>query len=83
MCCDDEEVLDLPPAVIEAPAHHRRRVDARGWDWGDADLPDLFRWARFSRIGDVMAAVAETGDWRPPSAGWWATTRRPGSSGCR
>ncbi len=34
MCCDDEEVLDLLPTVIEAPAHHRRRVDARGWDWG-------------------------------------------------
>jgi hypothetical protein len=63
VCCQDDEALDLPPAVIEALAHYRRLAEQRGWDWGGEDLPDFFRWGRFSRIGDVMTAAAETGDW--------------------
>ena len=63
MCCQDDETLDLPPAVIEALAHYRRLAAERGWDWGGEELPDLFRWGRFSLIGDVMTAAAETGDW--------------------
>jgi hypothetical protein len=63
VCCQDDEALDLPPAVIEALAHYRRLSDERGWDWGGEDLPDFFRWARFSRIGDVMTAAGRSGDW--------------------
>ncbi|MDL5155778.1 CehA/McbA family metallohydrolase [Actinomycetospora termitidis] len=63
MCCQDDEALDLPPAVIEALAHYRSLLAERGWDWGGEDLPDFFRCARFSRLGDVMTAAAETGDW--------------------
>ncbi|HEX8803265.1 MAG TPA: CehA/McbA family metallohydrolase [Acidimicrobiales bacterium] len=62
MCCQDTEVLDLPPAVIEMLAHYRRLQAERSWDWGD-DRIEMFRWARFSRLGDVFAAMAETGDW--------------------
>ena len=63
MCCQDDEVLDLPAPAIEALAHYRRLLDERGWDWGGEDLPEFFRCARFSRLGDVMAAVGRTGDW--------------------
>jgi hypothetical protein len=62
MCCEATETLDLPPEVIEMLAHYRRLRDTRGWDWGD-DRVDMFRWARFSRLGDVFAAFADTGDW--------------------
>src|SRR3954453_14316057 len=64
MCCQDDEVLDLPPAAIEALAHYRRLREHRDWDWGDEDLPEFFRLARFSRLGDLGAALADTGgDW--------------------
>ncbi|MHC1557729.1 CehA/McbA family metallohydrolase [Actinomycetospora sp. C-140] len=64
MCCQDDEVLDLPPAAIEALAHYRRLRDERRWDWGSEDLPEFFRLARFSRLGDLTAALAATGgDW--------------------
>ncbi|MFC5064270.1 CehA/McbA family metallohydrolase [Actinomycetospora atypica] len=63
MCCQDDEVLDLPAPAIEALAHYRRLLDERGWDWGGEDLPEFFRNARFSRLGDVMAALGRTGDW--------------------
>jgi hypothetical protein len=45
MCCQDTTTLNLPPAVIEALAHYRRLLEERGWDWGDEQLPDFFRWA--------------------------------------
>jgi hypothetical protein len=49
--------------VIEAQVRYRRLLDERGWDWGDEQLPDFFRWARFSMLGPVFEAVADTGDW--------------------
>ncbi|GAA4936320.1 hypothetical protein EV188_114149 [Actinomycetospora succinea] len=64
MCCQDDEVLALPAPAIEALAHYRRLRDRRGWDWGDEDLPEFFRLARFSRLGDLTDALAATGgDW--------------------
>ena len=62
MCCGSTERLDLPPAVIEMLARYRGLLADRGWDWGD-DRIDMFRWARFGRLGDVFAAFARTGDW--------------------
>ena len=62
MCCGDAEVLDLPPAVIAMLARYRGLQAEHGWDWGD-DRIDMFRWARFARLGDVFAAYGETGDW--------------------
>ncbi|MDQ3791651.1 MAG: CehA/McbA family metallohydrolase [Actinomycetota bacterium] len=55
--------MGLPAEVIEALAHYRRLLDERGWDWGDEQLPDFFRWARFSMLGPLFEAVADTGDW--------------------
>jgi hypothetical protein len=49
--------------VIEALAHYRRLLDRRGWDWGNEQLPDFFRWARFSMLGAVFDAFAEAGAW--------------------
>jgi hypothetical protein len=63
MCCSETETLDLPAEVIEALAHYRRLLDERGWDWGDEQLPDFFRWARFSRLGPLFEAFGDTGDW--------------------
>jgi hypothetical protein len=63
MCCQDTTTLNLPPAVIEALAHYRRLLEERGWDWGDEQLPDFFRWARFSLLGPLFEAVDDTGDW--------------------
>ena len=63
MCCQETETLGLPAEVIEAMAHYRRLLDERGWDWGDEQLPDFFRWARFSMLGPLFEAVADTGDW--------------------
>src|SRR6185295_17390216 len=62
MCCGATEVLDLPPAVIEMLARYRGLQAEHGWDWGD-DRIEMFRWARFGRLGDVFAAYAEQGDW--------------------
>lgn len=57
-------MLDLPAAAIEALAHYRSLAATRGWDWGDENLPEFFRLARFSRLGDLTAALGETGgDW--------------------
>ena len=63
MCCQDTKTLNLPPEVIEALARYRRLLDERGWDWGDEQPPDFFRWARFSLLGPLFEAVADTGDW--------------------
>jgi hypothetical protein len=48
--------------VIEMLAHYRQLLDKHGWDWGDEQL-DMFRWARFSLLGDVFTAFTTTGDW--------------------
>ena len=62
MCCGDAEVLDLPPAVIDMLARYRGPFGRAGWDWGDERV-EMFRWARFSPLGDVFAAYGDTGDW--------------------
>jgi hypothetical protein len=62
VCCGSDEQLNLPPAVIEMLARYRGLLAERGWDWGD-DRIEMFRWARFGRLGDVFAAYAEQGDW--------------------
>ena len=49
--------------MIEALARYHRLLGERGWDWGEEQLPDFFRWARFSLLGPVFEAVPETGDW--------------------
>jgi hypothetical protein len=63
VCCQETRTLNLPPAVIDALARYRRLLGERAWDWGDEQLPGFFRWARFSLLGPVFEAVAETGDW--------------------
>lgn len=56
--------MDLPAPVIEALATYRRLRNERGWDWGGEALPQLFRFARFTRLGPLLEAVGETGgDW--------------------
>jgi hypothetical protein len=63
VCCQETRTLNLTPEVIEALARYRRLLAERGWDWGSEQLPDFFRWSRFSLLGPVFEAVAETGDW--------------------
>jgi hypothetical protein len=63
VCCQETKTLGLPAEVIEALAHYRQLLDERAWDWGDEQLPNLFRWARFSLLGPVFDAFAATGDW--------------------
>jgi hypothetical protein len=63
MCCDDEEVLGLPPAVIEMLARYRRLQAEQGYGWGETELPDLFRWSRFSLLGPAFDELAASGDW--------------------
>jgi len=62
MCCDETEALDLPAEVVAALGHYRRLLDARGWDWGDEQLPDFFRLARFSLLGPVLDELGACGD---------------------
>lgn len=64
MCCESTETLDLPAEVIEAVAHYRLLAERHGWDWGEEQLPDLFRLARFTQRGPLFEALGETGgDW--------------------
>jgi hypothetical protein len=63
MCCQETRTLGLPAAVIEAQARYRRLLEERGWDWGGEQLPDFFRWARFSLLGPLFDEFAATGDW--------------------
>lgn len=63
MCCEEEDALELPPAVIEMVARYRRMRDEQGFGWGEQALPDFFRWARFSRLGPVFDEFAASGDW--------------------
>jgi hypothetical protein len=63
VCCGASETLDLPAAVIEALAHYHRLRSERGWDWGDEQLPDFFRWGRFALFGPAFERFAATGEW--------------------
>jgi hypothetical protein len=63
MCCGDDENLDLPPAVIEMVARYRSMLGDHHWGWGGEELPDFFRYARFSLIGPVMEHLDENEDW--------------------
>src|SRR5829696_7859411 len=63
MCCQETKKLGLPAEVIEALTHYRRLLDERGWDWGEEQLPDFFRWARFSLLGPVFDEFVVTRDW--------------------
>lgn len=57
MCCQDDEVLDLPAEAIEAIAHYRRLRSERGADWGDTQVW-FSRWAGFPLLGKVAATDA-------------------------
>ncbi len=63
MCCHDDAALDLPPAVIEMVARYRRMRAEQGVGWGEAAFPDMFRWARFARLGPAFDEFAASGDW--------------------
>jgi hypothetical protein len=63
VCCEEEALLRLPAAVIEMLARYRRLRDEQGIGWGEDELPEFFRWARFSRLGPAFAEFAATGDW--------------------
>jgi hypothetical protein len=63
VCCADDDVLDLPPAVIEMVARYRRMRAGQGVGWGEDGFPDMFRWARFSRLGPAFDEMAASGDW--------------------
>jgi hypothetical protein len=63
VCCDDDVVLDLPPAAVEMLARYRRMRAEQGFGWGEDPVPEMFRWARFSRLGPVFDEYAQSGDW--------------------
>jgi hypothetical protein len=63
VCCNDDTALDLPPAVIEMLARYRRMHAEQGVGWGEEAFPDMFRWARFSRLGPAFDEFAASGDW--------------------
>jgi hypothetical protein len=63
MCCQDDEVLELPPEVLEMLARYRGMRAEQGFGWGEEALPEFFRWARFSRLGPAFTEFAATGDW--------------------
>src|SRR5215212_1936564 len=64
MCCQDDAVLGLPPAVLEMLARYERMRREHGFGWGEEPLPEFFRWARFSRLGPAFAGFAASQDWR-------------------
>jgi hypothetical protein len=63
MCCHDEAALDLPPSVIEMVARYRRLRAEQGVGWGEEAFPDMFRWARFARLGPAFDAFSASADW--------------------
>ncbi|MEV6492475.1 CehA/McbA family metallohydrolase [Actinoplanes sp. NPDC051633] len=63
MCCDHDQVLDLPPAAIEMLAHYRELRRRQPWAWGGEDIPPPFRWARFAKLGDLIERGTRSGDW--------------------
>src|SRR5689334_12002869 len=70
MCCQNDDVLDLPAGAIEALAHYRRLLAERGPDWGDEQI-DFARWSGFPLIAEVMAG------W----GGGWASAVRAAVAG--
>ncbi len=62
MCCHDDAALDLPPAVIEMVARYRRLRAEQGVGWGEEAFPDMFRWARFARLGPMPEGDAPAAD---------------------
>ena len=58
MCCQDDEVLDLPAEAIEAIAHYRHLRSVRGPDWGGDDVW-FARLAGFPLINAVVARYSE------------------------
>ncbi|HYJ74838.1 MAG TPA: hypothetical protein VEV65_04520, partial [Kineosporiaceae bacterium] len=93
MCCQDDEVLELPPEVLEMLARYRRMRAEQGFGWGEETLPELFRWARFSRLGPAFDEYAATGDWaravraaiggEPPPGLVWVRVAADGGLGVR
>ncbi len=63
VCCQDDAVLDLPPAVLEMLARYERMRAEHGSCWGEEALPEFFGWARFSRLGPAFAGFAASPDW--------------------
>lgn len=57
MCCQDDEVLDLPAEAIEAIAHYRHLRSVRGPDWGGDDVW-FARLAGFPLINAVVAGYS-------------------------
>src|SRR3954469_6670530 len=44
-------------------ARYRRMRAEQGVGWGEKAFPDMFRWARFSRLGPAFDGFAASGDW--------------------
>jgi hypothetical protein len=63
VCCHEDGVLELPPAVVEMLARYRRLRAEQGFGWGEEALPEFFGWARFSRLGVAFAEFAASQDW--------------------
>jgi hypothetical protein len=63
VCCHDDAVLDLPPAVLEMLGRYERMRREHGFGWGEEELPEFFRWARFSRLGPAFAEFTMSQDW--------------------
>jgi hypothetical protein len=63
VCCHEDAVLELPPAVVEMLARYRRLRAEQGFGWGEDALPEFFTWARFSRLGAAFAEFAASQDW--------------------
>jgi hypothetical protein len=75
MCCQDDDVLDLPAEAVEALAGYRRRLADHGPDWGDDRVP-FSRWAGFPLIGAAIAAWS--GDWAEAVRGTLVAPLPPG-----
>ena len=79
MCCHDDAALDLPPAVIEMVARYRRLRAEQGVGWGEEAFPDMFRWARFARLGPAFDEFARPATGPARCGPRSAPTSRPGS----
>src|SRR3954451_21452927 len=44
-------------------ARYRRRRAEQWVGWGEEAFPDMFRWARFSRLGPAFDVFTASGDW--------------------
>src|SRR5690348_12722491 len=63
VCCQDDAVLDQPPAVLEMLARYERMRREQGFGWGEEDLAEFWGWARFSRLGPAFADFVVSQDW--------------------